>query len=33
VVQAAEGEQCDDGNLVGGDGCSATCKTDVTVPK
>jgi len=25
-VQAAIGEQCDDGNAVGGDGCSATCQ-------
>ena len=33
VVQAAEGEQCDDGNLVSGDGCSSLCKTDVAVPK
>jgi len=22
---AANGEQCDDGNLVSGDGCSSTC--------
>ncbi len=27
VVQADQGEQCDDGNLVDGDGCSSTCKT------
>lgn len=33
VIQAADGEQCDDGNLVSGDGCSSTCKTDVVVPK
>ncbi len=33
IVQAAEGEQCDDGNLVSGDGCSGTCQTDVVVPK
>ena len=33
VVQTAEGEQCDDGNLVSGDGCSAACKTDVAIPK
>ena len=25
VVDAAEGEECDDGNNVSGDGCSATC--------
>jgi cysteine-rich repeat protein len=24
-----QGEQCDDGNNVGGDGCSATCQTEV----
>jgi fibro-slime domain-containing protein len=33
TVQGAQGEQCDDGNLVNGDGCSSTCKTDVVVPK
>ena len=33
VVQADQGEQCDDANLVSQDGCSATCKTDVSVPK
>jgi cysteine-rich repeat protein len=27
------GEQCDDGNLIGGDGCSATCTIDVTAPE
>ena len=26
VLQADHGEQCDDGNLVNGDGCSAACK-------
>ena len=27
-IQSADlGEQCDDGNTVGGDGCSADCKT------
>jgi fibro-slime domain-containing protein len=26
VVQADQGEQCDDGNLVNGDTCSSTCK-------
>jgi fibro-slime domain-containing protein len=33
TVQAAQGEQCDDSNLVDGDGCSSSCKTDVVVPK
>jgi cysteine-rich repeat protein len=27
-VDASCGEQCDDGNTVGGDGCSATCQTE-----
>lgn len=27
IVQAEAGEQCDDGNSVGGDGCSADCKS------
>ena len=26
VVDAEYGEECDDGNLVNGDGCSSTCK-------
>lgn len=26
------GEQCDDGNMVAGDGCSATCQTEVATP-
>ena len=26
ILQADQGEQCDDGNLVNGDGCSSTCK-------
>jgi len=26
------GEQCDDGNLVSGDGCSATCRIEVRPP-
>lgn len=26
------GEQCDDGNAAGGDGCSATCRTEVKPP-
>ena len=33
VVQVANGEQCDDGNLVSGDGCSATCHDDTIVTK
>jgi len=33
TVQAAQGEQCDDGNLVDGDGCSSKCTVDVVVPK
>jgi cysteine-rich repeat protein len=28
VVQADEGEQCDDGNAISGDGCSSTCKSE-----
>jgi cysteine-rich repeat protein len=28
VQQASCGEQCDDGNLTSGDGCSATCQTE-----
>ena len=26
------GEQCDDGNTVSGDGCSATCQLEVALP-
>jgi cysteine-rich repeat protein len=29
VVNTAAGEQCDDGNVVSGDGCSSTCQTEV----
>ena len=29
VIQAGEGEQCDDGNLDDGDGCSSTCQEEV----
>ena len=29
TVQAADGEQCDDGNNTSGDGCSATCQTEL----
>jgi len=32
IVQADHGEQCDDGNLVDGDGCSSTCKSS-GIPK
>ena len=28
IVQVASGEQCDDGNTVSGDGCSATCQLE-----
>jgi cysteine-rich repeat protein/probable HAF family extracellular repeat protein len=31
-VTQASGEQCDDGNTVGGDGCSATCQLEATAP-
>ena len=27
-LSAANGEQCDDGNLNSGDGCSATCQVE-----
>ncbi|MBS2013967.1 MAG: DUF4215 domain-containing protein [Deltaproteobacteria bacterium] len=33
VLQADQGEQCDDGNLVENDGCSSTCKVVAVVPK
>lgn len=33
IVQAAAGEQCDDGNRVNGDGCSAACLTENGGPK
>jgi len=33
IVQAAAGEQCDDGNRVNGDGCSAACLKEVGGPK
>ncbi len=26
-------EQCDDGNLTSGDGCSASCITEILTPK
>jgi cysteine-rich repeat protein len=28
VTDAAAGEECDDGNVVSGDGCSAVCRTE-----
>ena len=28
IVDIAAGEQCDDGNKISGDGCSASCKTE-----
>jgi cysteine-rich repeat protein len=28
ILQASEGEQCDDGNTAPGDGCSATCQLE-----
>ena len=27
-LQATEGESCDDGNRVNGDGCGANCRTE-----
>ena len=30
IVTALLGEQCDDGNILSGDGCSATCQTEDT---
>ena len=33
IVQAAAGEQCDDGNRVNGDGCSAACLKEGGGPK
>ncbi|MCW5832191.1 MAG: DUF4215 domain-containing protein [Labilithrix sp.] len=33
VVQAQEGEECDDGNLVDGDSCSSKCKKPAGGPK
>ena len=32
IVQPGQGEQCDDGGTVPGDGCSATCQNEPTVP-
>jgi len=32
ILEPENGEQCDDGNTIGGDGCSATCQTEVVVP-
>jgi fibro-slime domain-containing protein len=33
VVQASEGETCDDGNLVDNDGCSSRCQPDTVIPR
>jgi len=33
VLQADQGEQCDDGNLVNGDTCSSTCQATSVGPK
>jgi cysteine-rich repeat protein len=32
VIQADQGEQCDDGNAVSGDGCSSTCQLEGEAP-
>lgn len=32
IVDASSGEQCDDGNRVSGDGCSAACKPERAAP-
>ena len=29
VIEAANNEQCDDGNLTGGDGCNTTCQLEI----
>lgn len=31
-TQVNEGEECDDGNIINGDGCSATCKVEIVPP-
>jgi cysteine-rich repeat protein len=28
IVQADQGEQCDDGNTISGDGCSSRCQNE-----
>jgi len=33
IRQSANGEECDDGNNVDGDGCSAICRNEVNVPE
>ncbi|MBX3259705.1 MAG: DUF4215 domain-containing protein [Labilithrix sp.] len=33
IVQAAGGEECDDGNRLSGDGCSADCRKEAGGPK
>ena len=32
IIDSGIGEQCDDGNTDGGDGCSSTCQTEVAPP-
>ncbi|MEX2017221.1 MAG: DUF4215 domain-containing protein, partial [Candidatus Pacearchaeota archaeon] len=32
VIDTGVGEQCDDGNVVSGDGCSSTCQTEAAPP-
>ncbi|NUP05604.1 MAG: DUF4215 domain-containing protein [Polyangiaceae bacterium] len=32
IVQSVNGEQCDDGGVAAGDGCSATCQNEVAAP-
>ena len=32
ILQSDYGEECDDGNNVSGDGCDATCKTEIAPP-
>lgn len=29
MIDSTYGEQCDDGNMTSGDGCSSTCQTEV----
>jgi cysteine-rich repeat protein len=29
IIQKDAGEQCDDGNTVGGDGCSYNCQHEI----
>ena len=32
IVQISNGETCDDGNLISGDGCSSACLIEVVIP-